>query len=370
MNEDDLVYVATVLDSREFFRYSSEAHHCSDVEHLISSYMDNTTSSILVSNGTAAIKVLLKAIGVNMGDYVAVNAFTFVATANAVYSIGAIPIPIDFDPKTNLSLEDLSNVLKHKPAAVIAVHWPGRCFDLKPVNDFCIKHNIPLIEDACQAFAAKTGEKKAGLQGCAGVFSFQQNKLVSCGEGGCIITNDNCLMERISQYIDHGMSRLIDGTPTPEWLIPIPGENLRLTEIQAALLKGQIKKIDNLLQNLSDGQVNLSRELSLNGIEEWSQINPEHLGQVATFLFSDRESAYKAQEYAFSQNIMLKPIWAKPFYQCYNRGVEPRIKKCSVAEAVASRVRIVPTPPNIEENTIKKIVSVMNVLRPTLVQHI
>jgi len=371
IKENDLMHVLDVIRSRDMFRYSSGASNCTIVENLISSRIQGR-SALLVSSGTAGIRATLKALGVGYSDFVAVNAFTFIATASAVYSVGAQPVPVDFDPETNISLRHLTEVLGHKPAAVIAVHWPGRCFDLTQVKRLCDEHKVVLIEDACQSFAARTGKVSAGHQGAAAVFSFQQNKLISCGEGGCIVAEDTDLMCKIRQYIDHGISRTESGFPEPDWVIQTPGENLRLTEIQASLLRGQLEKLDALLQNLAEGKSQLLVELSAHGIKEWAPMCSLDLGQVATFLFADEVAANQAEKYDRDNAVLLKPIWPKTFYQCYAPEIykSPMFQRCLTAEAVASRVRILPTPPNMKNEDISKICAVMTSLRPYLIEKI
>ena len=371
IEKDDLRYAYDVLESRQLFKHCSLAENCSIVEQEISQRFDNC-NAFLVSSGTAGIRAVLKCLDVGEGDFVAINAFTFIATASSVYSVGAHPIPVDFDPVHNISLSSLHEILKLKPKALIAVHWPGRCFNLSEIKKICDAHNIVLIEDACQAFAAQTEDSWAGCQGEVGIFSFQQNKLITCGEGGCIITKDRSLSQRISTYIDHGFTRDISGIIDAEKLIRFPGENLRLSEIQASILRGQLNTLDELLSKLAKNKSIILNQLKRFDIFEWPPFPGNDLGQSAFFLFADSDSANHAELDARSQNVLLRPLWPRAYYSFYDPYINdvPHFKSCPVAEAVAARIRILPIAPNLSEDDILTMCNIIIRNRHSLVQEL
>lgn len=201
----------------------------------------NAKHGLAVTNGTAALEVSLAALGIGPGDEVIVPDFTFVATASAALFAGALPVLVDVTPDTYCLDPDLIEAaITERTKAIIAVHLGGHPADLDRLLDIAQKHNLSLIEDSAHAHGSEWKGQKVGALGNIGTFSFQQSKLMTAGEGGIIITNDDQL-ERLARSV-HDCGRM-----PAEWFYAhfIYGSNYRLSEWQGAILNQQLKRLDN-----------------------------------------------------------------------------------------------------------------------------
>jgi dTDP-4-amino-4,6-dideoxygalactose transaminase len=195
---------------------------------------------IAVTNGTAAIEVVMAAIGIRPGDEVIVPNFTFVATASAVLFAGAMPILVDVRPETHCIDPDLVEAaITSRTKAIIAVHMGGHPADLDRLSDLAKRHNLLLVEDCSHAHASEWRRQRIGTFGAAGTFSFQSSKLMTAGEGGIIITKDD-QVERLARSV-HDCGRM-----PGEWFYShfIYGSNYRLSEWQGAVLSAQLARLD------------------------------------------------------------------------------------------------------------------------------
>jgi perosamine synthetase len=234
-----------VLSSGELFRYTnSGAPSMNDLlEEQFAAYFGKK-SAVAVVNGTAAIRLALVATGVRPGDQVLVSAYSFIACAMAILSVGAIPVPMDTDQVLD---HDLSGVRERsaRARAVLAVHVQGHAVPVTELRALCDELGIPLIEDACQAVGASSSAGRAGVLGDIAVTSFQQAKQVSAGEGG-LIAGTTALVERAYRLADLGAVRR-RGLPDWDAEQAVVGENLRLTELQAALVLDQMSVLEDVL---------------------------------------------------------------------------------------------------------------------------
>jgi dTDP-4-amino-4,6-dideoxygalactose transaminase len=194
---------------------------------------------IAITNGTAAIEVALSALGIGPGDEVIVPDFTFVATASAVLFAGALPVLVDITPDTYCIDPDLTAAaITERTKAIIAVHMAGHPADLDRLREIAQNHNLHLVEDSAHAHGSEWKGHKIGAIGDVGTFSFQQSKLMTAGEGGIIITNDDEI-ERLARST-HDCGRM-----PGEWFYDhfIYGSNYRLSEWQGAILSQQLKRL-------------------------------------------------------------------------------------------------------------------------------
>lgn len=179
--------VLNVLKNEKIFRYASDKVSTTDKFEEMLKKKVNCKYALGVTNGTSGLITALIGCDVKAGDRVLVSSYTFLATALAVKCLEAIPIPLNIDLQNGFDLQDLEEELKKGCKAVIVVQLQGRCFDLSKVKCLLEKYNVKLIEDSCQAFGAKIKDEYAGTIGDVGVYSFQQFKQVSCGEGLSLI---------------------------------------------------------------------------------------------------------------------------------------------------------------------------------------
>ena len=194
---------------------------------------------IAVTNGTAALEVALAALGIGPGDEVIVPDFTFVATASAVLFCGALPVLVDVNPDTyTLDPVLAEKAITRHTKAIIAVHMGGHPADLDRLQELCRKYDLRLVEDCAHAHGSEWRGRKVGAIGDIGTFSFQASKLMTAGEGGMLVTNDDQL-ERLARSV-HDCGRL-----PGEWFYShfIYGGNYRLSEWQGAVLGQQLKRV-------------------------------------------------------------------------------------------------------------------------------
>jgi dTDP-4-amino-4,6-dideoxygalactose transaminase len=195
---------------------------------------------LAVTNGTAALEVTMSAIGIVPGDEVIIPDYTFVATASAVLYAGAMPVMVDVSAETFCIDPGLAEAaITPRTKAIIAVHMGGHPCDLDALTEFAKRKGIVLIEDSSHAHATEWKGKRIGSHGTAGTFSFQASKLMTAGEGGIIVSNDDAF-ERQARSV-HDCGRM-----PGEWFYShyINGSNYRLSEWQGAVLSVQLKRLD------------------------------------------------------------------------------------------------------------------------------
>ncbi|MEI6289360.1 MAG: DegT/DnrJ/EryC1/StrS family aminotransferase [Chloroflexota bacterium] len=197
----------------------------------------NVKHGIGVSDGTAALNIILRAMEIGPGDEVITVSHTFIATAEAIVLTGARPVFVDIDPDTYLmDVTQVEAKITHKTKAILPVHLYGQTVDMDPLLKIATRHGLRVIEDACQAHGAEYKGRKAGSLGDAAGFSFYYSKnLGGYGEGGFISTNDDELAIKMRKIRDHG-----SGTRYHHDLI---GMNARLDEIQALVLRTKLPNL-------------------------------------------------------------------------------------------------------------------------------
>lgn len=217
----------------------------------IFSQVCQTNSAIAVSNGTATMHLVLKALDIKEGDEVIVPAFSYVATANVVELVGATPIFVDIDLLTyNIDVSKIEEKITSNTKAIIPVHEFGLACDIESVIKIAEKHNLYVIEDAACALGAKQNGKPVGSFGIAGSFSLHPRKSITCGEGGVITLNDATLDKKLRQLRNHGI-KMVEG----KMVFEEAGFNYRMTDFQAALAASQMKRLEEIFnkkQELSE----------------------------------------------------------------------------------------------------------------------
>jgi dTDP-4-amino-4,6-dideoxygalactose transaminase len=195
---------------------------------------------LATTNGTSSLYTALNALGVGPGDEVIVPPYTFVATINTVLMCHALPVFVDSDPATfQIDASKIEAAITPRTRCIIPVHLGGSPADLDTVLQVGTRHNIPIIEDACQAHFAEWRGKKVSTLGSFGAFSFQASKNLNCGEGGALLSNDEELYQTARSFHDAGRSHGL----APEGYI-MNGANLRMTDFQAAILLGQLTRLE------------------------------------------------------------------------------------------------------------------------------
>ncbi|MEO6730489.1 MAG: DegT/DnrJ/EryC1/StrS family aminotransferase [Ferruginibacter sp.] len=235
----------------------------------------------LLSSGTAALTTALSALSVGYGDEVILPSFTFVASFEAVISVGAIPVLVDVDDTLTLNPAAVRKAITAQTKCIMPVHMCGSMADMDELLAICKEHNLVLLEDACQSIGASYKGKMLGTIGDAGTFSFDFVKTITCAEGGVVMTNREDVYVASDGFSDHGHDH--KGTDRGADLHPFIGYNYRISELHAAVGLAQIKKLDQFLSIQRTNNKAL-REI-LSGIPEISfRRVPDEAGDSCTFL--------------------------------------------------------------------------------------
>ena len=199
----------------------------------------------LTSSGTAALTTAMASLGIGAGDEVIMPAFTFVASFEAVLSMGAIPVLVDIDETLTLDPKAVKAAVTSKTKCIMPVHMCGSMADLDALKAICDEHGLILLEDACQSIGGTYKGKHLGTIGHAGTFSFDFVKMITCGEGGVVMTNDQNVYTKCDAFTDHGHDHL--GVDRGADLHPFLGYNFRISELHAAVGLAQIRKLPTFL---------------------------------------------------------------------------------------------------------------------------
>ncbi|MGL5324637.1 MAG: DegT/DnrJ/EryC1/StrS family aminotransferase [Aeromonas sp.] len=224
-------------------------NECREFEKEFAAWVDSEYA-ISLANGTLALDVALKALGVGAGDDVIVTPRTFLASASAIVTAGANPVFADVDLNSqNITAESITKVLTPNTKAVIVVHLAGMPADMDPIMELAAEHGFYVIEDCAQAHGAKYKGRSVGSIGHVGAWSFCQDKIMTTGgEGGMVTTSDKALWQAMWSYKDHGKS--YDSVyhkqhaPGFRWVHDSFGTNWRMMEMQAVIGRIQLKRME------------------------------------------------------------------------------------------------------------------------------
>ncbi len=239
-----------VVESASLFRYYGP-----DLQHRVDGFEAAARDflgcdyAVAVSSGTAALRCALAALGVGCGDEVIVPAFTFIATVNAVVTMGAVPIFAEVDDTLGLDARDVEAKITERTTAVIAVHLDNGACDMDALLTATDRGDVPVIEDTAQAMGATLHGRALGTIGALGAYSLQLEKNITSGEGGLVVSNDQRFYLRAARYQDQG-GQFVTSTGAErggEAIEPFVGENLRMTELAGAIAHAQLEKLPGLL---------------------------------------------------------------------------------------------------------------------------
>lgn len=311
---------------------------------------NGTKYAVSCSNGTVALHLALVSAGIKPRDEVIVPDLTFVATANAVRYIGAIPVFADINPTTwCIEPDSIKKMITSRTKAIVPVHLYGYPSEMKVINEIALVHGLTVIEDAAEAHGASINKKRVGSFGKCGVFSFYGNKIITTGEGGMITTNDQVLHDRAKYLRDHAMSK------TKRYWHTELGYNYRITNIQSALGLAQLHRIESIIKKKMKIFSWYKKYL---GQSELFSLNPEHKGITNVFwmvsiLLSEK---VKIDRDELMTKLRVKNIDTRPFFYpisqlpMYNTGViNP------VAYDISRRGINLPSSFNLSEENVKYI---------------
>jgi 8-amino-3,8-dideoxy-alpha-D-manno-octulosonate transaminase len=255
----------------------------------------------LVSSGTAAVTIALASAGIGAGDEVIMPTFTFVASFEAIMMLGAIPVLVEIDDTLTLDPDAVKDVITPKTKAIMSVHMCGSMANLDALQAICNEHNLILIEDSSQATGATYYGKPLGSIGDLGCLSLDYVKIITCGEGGAVLTNNESYYKNADRYSDHGHDHV--GNDRGAETHPFLGYNFRISELHAAVGLAQLRRLDEFVaiqkKNYTIIRETLSviPEITFRTVPEGGEESYSFL----SFFLPNLETACKVSE-AFKQN--------------------------------------------------------------------
>ena len=358
--------VLNVLKNEKIFRYASDKVSTTDKFEEMLKKKVNCKYALGVTNGTSGLITALIGCDVKAGDRVLVSSYTFLATALAVKCLEAIPVPLNIDLQNGFDLQDLQEELKKGCKAVIVVQLQGRCFDLSKVKCLLEKYNVKLIEDSCQAFGAKIKDEYAGTIGDVGVYSFQQFKQISCGEGGAIVTNNKTIYQKMRNYTDMGAER--DLFPNWNGNNVLFGQNYRMNNIMAAILCEQLKKVDNIILKQQKSRNYILSKVKLNNLINSVDPNGD-TGMNILLLLNSKEEFNNVKEIGDKQNIEVRRMWNGLYFEneLFKRNkltdVDLKNNSCSKSRELVDRLAVISIPPILNKEDCNKIIDFLNEIK-------
>lgn len=310
LGEEEKARVLKVLEKKRIFRYfpaGLEDSECSALENEYKSFL-NTKYALAVNSGTSALVCALVACGAGPGDEVIIPAYTWVATAAAVAMLGAVPVLCEIDESLTLDPQDFARCITPRTKAVIVVHMRGISAAMDEIMQIAKEHGIRVIEDAAQANGGVYKDRMLGSIGDAGCFSLQQAKVITTGEGGMLVTDSEELWQRAVLYHDGaGYQFRFSERKIPAF----PGQNYRLTELQAALSLGQLEKMPSIL-----AQTKNNKKKIVQGLKNQTKIKlapvfgTDHdLGLSLIFYVENGEKARAAAEALTAEGIQAFQVY-------------------------------------------------------------
>jgi perosamine synthetase len=265
-----------------------------ELEQMICNFTGAKYCSV-VANGTVSLFIALKAVGIKMGDEVIVPDFTMIATPNAVVLAGATPVMVDVDNSICLDIEKVKKAITKKTKAVMHVSINGRAGKLKELKTLCDKKGLVLIEDAAQSIGSFYKGKHLGTYGAIGSFSFSVPKIITMGQGGALITDDEGLYKKICKIKDFG--RIRGGVDIHDEL----GWNFKFTDLQSVFGIEQMKKLPSRVKRKKKMGI-IYRKL-LKGVKQVRFIETDFNDVVPWFIEILVQKREKLIDYLKSQNI-------------------------------------------------------------------
>lgn len=285
--EEEKKEVNEVLDTGVLFRYEfgdqrQGIYKVRSFEEKFAKYCGAGYGQA-VTSGTTALKVALAVLGVGPGDEVITQGFTFVATWEAIFDVGAVPVFTEVDETLNMDPADLKKKITKRTKAIIPVHMLGAQARIKEIKKIADQHCLPVIEDTAQAPGATLDGRYLGTFGKCGTFSFDAVKTITTGEGGMVITDDRDLWQKMSEYQDHGHDHIPNPGGRGGESRSFIGFNYRMMEIQGAIGLAQLAKLDDIVARQKQNKAVLKEAVARIPDVSFRNILDEK-GDSATFL--------------------------------------------------------------------------------------
>jgi perosamine synthetase len=309
---------------------------------------------VAFANGTVALLAMFAALGIGPGDEVVVPSLTFVSSATSIVHAGATPVFADVDPDTfNLDPRDVARRLGPRTKAILAVHYAGQPADLAELSALAEDAGVLLLEDAAEAHGARYRGRHVGTWGRAGMFSFTPTKNITTGEGGMVLTRDRDLADRLRLLRNHGQAE--------PYLHAILGSNWRITEMQAAMGRAQVAKLDAILARKQAVALALDRRLAgLPGVQA-PIVRPDrdHVHMIYTVKFAGGRPVRDAVSEALGRRgiesrVYFPPVHRQPIFAGVGAGAAADLP---VTDDLADRILSLPVHSQLTAGEVAEIVA-------------
>ena len=304
-----------------------------------------------VASGTDALHLALAAAGIGEGDEVITTPFTFIATAEAICYVGAVPVFVDIDPYTfNIDLNQVADAITDKTKAVIPVHLFGQPVDMNALKTLCDDRGLKIVEDCAQSFGAHIDNRQTGSFGDFGAFSFFPSKNLGCyGDGGLVTTNDEKGANELRVLRNHGSRERYHHN--------VIGYNSRLDELQAIILRIKLKHIDEYNSNRRRVAHRYSEALADTSIQTAFEDNiGYHIYHQYTLLHENRDAIMKALQ---ENNIACAVYYPIPLHKQEVYLEAYKDISLPVSEAVAAKCFSLPVYPELEDDKVDMITGII-----------
>lgn len=327
-----------------------------EFENLIKEKI-GTKYAVTFNSGTSALHSLLLAHNINKGDEVIVPSFTFIATANSPLFVGAKPVFADIERETlGLDPESVNEMITAKTRAILPIHYGGCPCKIRELKEIAEDHDLIIIEDAAEAQGAKIGDEKVGTFGDSAVLSFCQNKIMTTGEGGAVVTDSEEVFERLNLIRSHGRLEHSNYFTSLEPFDYVDlGFNFRMSNLTASLGIAQINKVDKMISMRRNNSMYLNKYLNdVNGIKPITP--PENYYQVYqlyTIIANNRDELMKhLADKGIMSKIYFDPVHLTHFYK-NSMKYECELP---VTEELSKKVVTLPMYPTLEKKDMDLIV--------------
>ena len=299
IGREEIAEITRVIENKDLFKINNGLQESKQVEEKLKNIF-GVDYPIFLSSGHAGLTSALTAAGIGPGDEVIVPAYAYIATAMAVVSAGAIPIIAEVDETLTIDVEDAKKKISKHTKAIIPVHINGFPCNMDNIIDLAKEHNLYVIEDACQSVGGSYKGKRLGTIGDAGAFSFNYFKIISCGEGGALLTNKREIFERALIYQDSSAVAYF-GDQLSDFSTPcFCGEEYRSNELCAAVINVQLNRLDDILKDLRK-----NKSYIISALKDVCAFVPSHdvKGDCSTNLSFFFETEKEARAFAANENI-------------------------------------------------------------------
>ena len=299
IGQEEIAELSKVISARDLFKVNQGLKESEQVETKLKEIF-KTDFPIFMSSGHAALTSAFVAMGIGPGDEVIVPAYTYIATAMAVVASGAIPIIAEVDDTLTISPEDIRKKISKHTKAIIPVHIQGFPCNMKAIMDIAQEYNLFVLEDACQADGGSFNGKRLGTIGDAGALSFNYFKIISCGEGGALLTDNREIFERALIYQDSSAVAFFGDQMQNFTTEGFCGNEYRSNELCAAVMNVQLSRLDGILADLRK-----NKKYMMDQLEGYCKFIPSNdiEGDCATTLALQFESEEDARSFAVAEGI-------------------------------------------------------------------